>query len=286
MMHFPLIFLALMLAAIWRVGVPLLEQSTWSARWNLSLAAFVVPPLLLLMTAVAIVTMGAPKEHSWEGWCSYGLSAGFLASAILYWSQLVWQSRRMRQRLKALPERTLQAAGGELIVGRVMNTPVVFSAQTGLWNSQLVVSEGLIARLDEEQLAAVLAHELGHAHYRDTFWFFWLGGLKRLTCWLPRTEALWQELMLLREIRADSWAAQKADFLILAESLMSVVTAPLMETEAIYAGFSCAAPRSRLAQRVDALLLEDAAARDWMSWWQGLAILVALSPLVAVPFHY
>ena len=92
--------------------------------------------------------------------------------------------------------------------------------------------------------------------------------------------------MLLREVRADSWAAQKADSLVLAESLMSVVTAPLMETEALYAGFSCAAPRSRLAQRVDALLTEDAAVCEWVSWWQGLAILVAISPLVTIPFHY
>jgi Zn-dependent protease with chaperone function len=50
-----------------------------------------------------------------------------------------------------------------------------------------------------------LAHEQAHAHYRDTFWFFWLNVL---TSWLPHTEALWQEILFLREIRADEKAKE------------------------------------------------------------------------------
>ena len=146
----------------------------------------------------------------------------------------------------------MAAKRGSGTLGRVVETAAVFSAQVGLWRSELVVSQGLLEHLNAEHLEAVLAHESGHAHYRDTFWFFWLGGLRRLTGWLPQSETLWQELLLLREVRADEWAARRVDSLVLAESLMSVITAPLLSTEAICASFSCAAPRSRLAQRVDA----------------------------------
>ena len=149
----------------------------------------------------------------------------------------------------------------------------------------------MLDHLDSDHLAAVLAHEAGHGHYRDTFWFFWLGGLRRLTIWLPNTEALWQELLLLREIRADRWAARSVDTLVLAESLMSVITAPLMAPESVCASFSCAAPRSRLAQRIDALLEADTLTASGISMfkilpWQWAAIAFALTPLLTIPFHY
>ena len=172
-----------------------------------------------------------------------------------------------------------------------MDVSAVFSAQVGLWSSQLIVSRGLLAHLDSEHLAAVLAHEAGHQHYRDTFWFFWLGGLRRLTCWLPYSENLWQDLLLLREIRADRWAARSVDTLVLAESLMSVITAPLAP-ESVCAGFSCAAPRSRLAQRIDALLEIDSTAATSsvgsfkVMPWQWVAISFTLAPLLTIPFHY
>uniref|UniRef100_A0ACD5H1Y5 M48 family metalloprotease n=1 Tax=Desertifilum tharense IPPAS B-1220 TaxID=1781255 RepID=A0ACD5H1Y5_9CYAN len=38
------------------------------------------------------------------------------------------------------------------------------------------MAQGLLDRLTPEQLNAVLTHERAHSHYRDTFWFFWLGG--------------------------------------------------------------------------------------------------------------
>ena len=55
------------------------------------------------------------------------------------------------------------------------------------------------------------------------FGFFWWGWLRRLTEWLPHSKELWQELLLLRELRADQWAAQQVDPLVLAESLLLMV---------------------------------------------------------------
>ena len=291
-MHLHLIGLVVAIAwAIRAIGgaiAPGLEQSgRWQLRWYRALVLFALPPLLILMTAVAILAMGPKSAHHWDGWLSYGLSLGFLAVAAVAWGQLYWVASSARREARRHPRRVLQAGFGA-VTGRVMDISAVFSAQIGLWSSELVISQGLLDHLDAEHLAAVLAHESGHARYRDTFFFFLLGGLRRLTGWLPYTETLWQELMLLREIRADSWAVGSVDALVLAESLMSVITAPLVDAEAICAGFSCAAPRSRLAQRIDALLDVDEVAEPTApgARWQWSVMALALSPLLAIPFHH
>ncbi len=280
---------------------------SWTVRWNSALSAFVVPPLLLLTTAVAIVSMGARSCHVWEGWLSYQIAWLFLIVAAGVWASLMWKVFKMRRELRRHPQRFISSGSGTGIgdtIGQVLPGTSIFSAQIGLWSSELVVSEGLLARLDEEHLAAVLAHESGHDHYRDTFWFFWLGGLRRLTFWLPYSEELWQELLLLREIRADRWAVQWVDALVLAESLMSVVSAPLMSEslmseESVCAGFSCAAPRSRLSERVDALLAHEDVSRASVmepsvshpfaanmpsKSWMELAL--AMTPLLTIPLHH
>ncbi|MFK8184647.1 MAG: M56 family metallopeptidase [Phormidesmis sp.] len=268
------------------------HRSRWQIRWHSALIAFVVPPMLLIATAVAIVSMGTSTGyHPVEGQLSYGLSVLFMGSSIFAWLRLGWAAVKAQREVSRIPYQAINAKDASeaqirLAEGRVIAVPTVFSAQVGLWSSELVVSQGLIDYLDDAHLAAVLAHESGHAHYRDTFWFFWLGGLRRVTAWLPYSEVLWQELLLLREIRADRWAARSVDPLVLAESLMSVITAPLMSAEAVCPGFSCAAPRSRLAQRIDALLDVSVTERFHLKAWQWGIILLALSPLLTIPFHY
>ncbi|MEO1445104.1 MAG: M56 family metallopeptidase [Cyanobacteria bacterium J06635_11] len=279
---------------------------SWTVRWNSALSAFVVPPLLLFTTAVAIVSMGARSCHVWEGWLSYQIAWLFLIGAAGVWASLMCKVLTMRRELRRHPQRVISSGSVTGMSGAVMEAPIgkvlpgtgIFSAQIGLWSSDLVVSEGLLARLDPEHLAAVLAHESGHDHYRDTFWFFWLGGLRRLTSWLPNSEALWQELLLLREIRADRWAVQWVDPLVLAESLVSVVSEPLMPVESVCAGFSCAAPCSRLSERVDALLAHEDVSRASAELsvslpfaanmpsksWMELAL--AMTPLLTIPLHH
>ncbi|NJK53722.1 MAG: M56 family metallopeptidase [Leptolyngbyaceae cyanobacterium SU_3_3] len=142
----------------------------------------------------------------------------------------------------------------------------------------------IIETLDAEHLESVLVHEQGHTYYHDTFWFFWLGGLRRLTCWLPQTEALWQELLILRELRADRWAAQTVDPLLLAEALLWVVSAPQIQPEGLCASFSSAVVKNRLNERIDALLKpsEEGSSEGTRSW---LWLLWVSLPLLAVPFH-
>ncbi|MBD0267082.1 MAG: M56 family metallopeptidase [Cyanobacteria bacterium Co-bin8] len=166
---------------------------------------------------------------------------------------------------------------------RCLPTDLPFAAQVGFWHSQLLVSHGLLAHLTPQELEAILAHEQAHRHYRDTFWFFWLGWLRRLTDWLPHTDTLWQELLLLREIRADRQATAQVDPLLLAELLVKLVTFPLNQEIFGQVAFSQPLSASRLEQRIEALLSQPQpgpAPHITIPW-----ILVSLVPLGTVLLH-
>ena len=280
-MHLSMVLLALMFACTLRLGW-VGPVGSYSQRWRSALSLFLIPALLLVVTAIAIAIMGPQGRMFWhrEGWLSYGLVIGFVGVAVCLGLLLAWQGWRAVRQAQGYP---LLLISGYSV--RLLNTPVVFSAQVGFWRPELIVSQGMLDYLDELHLEAVLTHEQGHFYYRDTFWFFWLGWLRRLTFWLPQTEILWQELLLLREIRSDLWAAQHVDKLILAESLIQVVQTPMLTAEEFCAAFSCAAPCSRLKQRIDALLDEsDYGDTPLLMPWMKL--LITLLPLVALPFHH
>jgi beta-lactamase regulating signal transducer with metallopeptidase domain len=171
---------------------------------------------------------------------------------------------------------------------RILNVSFPYSAQIGFWRSQLVISQGLIELLDSEHLEAVLAHEKAHANYRDTFWFFWLGWLRQITAWLPNSESLWQELLFLRELRADQKAVTQVDALVLAESLMLVAqqahqTSPLTDLEVICATFY---QENRLLVRINGLIDPSTQNRLTEMGWTRLFWLLVFIPLILIPLHY
>jgi Zn-dependent protease with chaperone function len=257
------------------------SSGDWNTRWQLTLGTFLFSPLLLLVSAIAIIWMGplGRMVRWWEGWGSYGLATGFLSVAVILAVQLAIEAQRSLLQVRQLPQQEVQATSV-----RLLENPTPFMAQVGFWNPELVMSDGLLETLDEEHLAVALMHESAHHYYRDTFWFFWLGWLRRLTSWLPNTESLWQELMILREMRADRWAAQHVDRLLLAEALLSVVSASQVAAEPWLAALSDAGVSNRFTERIDALLDETDSQANQNGWaWIGLAIV--LLPLFMVPFH-
>lgn len=285
-MHLSLILTALALA--WSVRILLTGTATigrpdqcWTGRWRQALGVFLFSPLLLAATVLAVLCMGT-QGQMWglsAGKIGYLLAVGFLIMTVgvVLWS--IWQGWRSLQAISTYPTLTLHNTPA-----RIFQTPALFAAQIGFWHSQLILSQGLVDRLAPTQLEAVITHELAHVYYRDTFWFFWLGCIRRVTGWLPQTESLWQELLLLRELRADRWAAQRVEPLVLAESLLEVVKAPLADLTLHCAAFGAIAPSHRLTERIEVLLTEPEPVppQAELSW---LWLLVTLLPLLTLAFH-
>jgi Zn-dependent protease with chaperone function len=281
-MHLIMLLGALSLAWVWRCRA-IEFTGTWTERWQRSLILFLLPPLLLLSSAIAVVWMGpyGPTMWSWDGWLSYGIFIGFVGLAVAIGVKLGIEGSHTLRRIRTYP---IAHINGKAI--RMADLPALYSVQVGFWHPELVMSQSLLDTLTPEHLQAVFAHEQAHYHYRDTFWFFGLGWLRRITAWLPQTEALWQELLVLRELRADWWAAQQIDALLLAEALLLVVQdAPLVARDFQFcAAFSSATPPNRLHQRIEALLtqtdsLDSCSLGSW-SW-----LLLVLLPFITIPLH-
>ena len=281
-MHLIMILTALGLAGLWRHKQPFYSQGSWNQRWHQALFLFLLPPLILTMTAVSVLYMGANDEPTfwhWQGRFSYLVVSSLLGLAAINLLKLAYQSWMTRQSIRTCPQFTLLGRRS-----RVVANPLPFSALVGFWQPELIVTEGLLSTLDNEHLEAVFLHEQGHYYYRDTFWFFWLGWVRAYTAWLPRTEALWQELLLLREIRADYWAAKQVDPLLLAESLLQVVSKVSVAPDNGCAAFSCAAARNCTSVRIDALLAPEPVEQS-TNFWSWSWLLLAFLPLAIVPFH-
>jgi len=279
-MHLVMILFALLLVWFlrWRWSYPV---GNWQERWQTALWSFLFGPLLLIMTAIALLCMGANGQMGGlqTGWFSYSLALSFLGYAVVLCLKLAIEGWRSVRQTRTYPQIELDGTV------RFLDANVLFSAQVGFWEPELVVSRGLLEMLDRDHLDAVIAHEQGHYYYRDTFWFFWLGWMRSLTSFLPNTESLWQELLLLRELRADRWAAQKVDSLVLAESLLWVGSRPPIQSENFCAAFSSVAPPNRLTERIEALLSQEPLPRCPNNMWSWKWLVLAFLPLVSLPFH-
>lgn len=284
-MHLGFILWAMGTAAVvrwaWRPGV-----GSWQVRWWRAVLALGYPLGLLLSTALAILGMG--HHGTMLGWAvsplgcrvsQLGLGLGLLV--LLYGLfQVGWTAWHWRQ-----------YAWVELPQGsraRLVETPVPWAAQVGFWRAALVVSRGWLDQLSPAEQTIILAHEQAHAHYRDPLWFWLLGLARRLTRWLPRTEALWRELLLLREIRADRCALTQADPLTVAELLVKMSRHSALDAaygQPLQASFSHPDELDRLEQRIDALL-QPLPEGDKLSLARlGLGLAPMLLPLLAMILH-
>ena len=278
-MHLLMILIAVAIAYSLRHS-PHISPGNWHLRWRKTLFLFLFPPLLIFMTVAAVVCMGTQGKMGGisTGSFSYLLSLIFLGIFNILAIKQLFQGWKSVKSARECPQ--INLAGKQI---RLLQTRALFAGQMGFWQPELVVSQGLLETLSPSHLESVLAHEQGHYQYRDTFWFFWLGWVRSCTSWLPNTETLWQELLMLRELRADSYAASQVDPLVLAESLLLVVSNQTVTSEVCCAALGSSGV-DRLEQRINALLSpkEPTSEMKLQSW---TLFLLAFLPFVTVIFH-
>lgn len=275
-----LMILSALTVAYWIRSQSTQIQENWHERWQKTLFLFLFPPLLILTTDIALLCMGPQGKMGGLQTGCFGyvvalITLAFIAISCIKLAVEGWQS--IKSTRNCIPT---YIAGQQV---RVLNTRALFAGQIGFWQPHLVLSEGLLQTLTPEQLETVFAHEQGHFHYRDTFWFFWLGWARFCTAWLPNTDALWQELLTLRELRADTYAASRVDPLLLAESLLLVASSPSVSSEVCCAALGSSSAE-RLEQRIEALLEEpQPIPQSNLQLWKSF--LLAFLPIITVIFH-
>jgi hypothetical protein len=98
----------------------------------------------------------------------------FLGYAVVLCLKLAIEGWRSVRQTRTYPQIELDGTV------RFLDANVLFSAQVGFWEPELVVSRGLLEMLDTEHLDAVIAHEQGHYYYRIPFGFSGSDGCDRL----------------------------------------------------------------------------------------------------------
>lgn len=148
--------------------------------------------------------------------------------------------------------------------------PAAFCA--GLLRPRLVVSTGLLERLDAEEQQAVVCHELVHARSREPLKCLLARLAARTFFWLPALGALLDRYMLVKELAADREAVTRTSRAALAGALSQVIAQP---TPAGAVGMSEFA-----AARIDRLFEPEARLPRLIRPWQLLVSGLAAGSLV------
>lgn len=141
----------------------------------------------------------------------------------------------------------------------------------GLLRPRVVVSTGLLERLEPEEQVAVVCHELAHARSRDPLKSLLARIAARTFFWLPALSALLDRYLLVKELAADREAMARTSRPALAGALSQVLAQPTPAGAVGMAEFAAA--------RVDRLFEPKARLPRLTRPWQVLASVLAAGSL-------
>jgi len=138
-------------------------------------------------------------------------------------------TRRVHRHTRTpLPARLASMAVAHDLAERVdlIDTPEPCSFTYGLVRPRVAVSTGLLERVDDDELAAVLAHERYHVTNWDPAKVFLTRTLPRAFPYLPVLDALHARYLTSRELAADRRAIDRCGPRPLTGALLKVVAGP------------------------------------------------------------
>ena len=149
------------------------------------------------------------------------LAAIVCLSLGIFWSG-VFTLRQTRQ--TRLLKQSLKARGQQISDARVwaVTDTQCFAFTLGSLQPEVFLSSGLLAALDADEQAAVIAHETAHVHAYDTTRLFFWSCLSRLLFFLPVIHRFIQRVRLQQELDADIQAAAATSPKILGRALLKV----------------------------------------------------------------
>ncbi len=215
----------------------------WDSRRALQVAGLLLPAALFgLLIAVAtefvceVCFRITPPTDLLLSLSFAGVGvAGLVGAVILNSLRLVMLTRHLRGRTWSAPA-WLQAQVAEQANELGLRQPpqVLVAADArpwalaaGFFPPYLIVSSGLVGLLDNEELDAVLCHELMHLRRGDLWWTALAGVLHDLTWFLPTTRRLYRLLRAELELACDDYLVGERRRLALASALARVRLAGL-----------------------------------------------------------
>lgn len=206
----------------WPYRVPRAAIFLWQA---MALAAVLAVLGAGLSTALWLVRPDG--ELQW-----WRVTAHFLVLALTTFvvARLCWsgwtgarETRERRRRHRELVD-VLAAEDGAAPGMRILaeKTPIAYCVPA-LRNSRVVVSSGALDELDDEEFAAVLAHERAHVRNRHDLVLEAFTALRRAFPMVPRGDAPLRQSQVMIEMLADDRARRECGTLPLARALVKLV---------------------------------------------------------------
>jgi Zn-dependent protease with chaperone function len=219
--------------------------------------------------AVAALAVGTADWTSWAA-----LPALVLSGLVL--GRLLWSGHNVGTRLRVArrEHRVLVDALGEPLDAelRVLAHPTPTAYCLPGLRRRVVLTQGTLDALPEDELAAVLAHERAHLRERHDLVLEFFTVLHESAPSGLRVAAALQEVRLLIEVLADRAARQSVGPVPLARALVALAGASHPDT-ALAAAAEPSATRARMA-----LLAEDPA-----PWWLGATVYAFAAAVLAAP---
>jgi Zn-dependent protease with chaperone function len=135
-------------------------------------------------------------------------------------SQLSCSSRRQLQWSRDGSNRPQRCSARSSVRAWVIDDPAPVSCTVGFLHPQVVVSTGLFAHLDDEEVDAVLAHEEGHVIGRDNVLTLVAQTVAMTFVLVPGVRMAFARLRRAQELAADEYARERTgDPLVVASSL-------------------------------------------------------------------
>jgi beta-lactamase regulating signal transducer with metallopeptidase domain len=163
----------------------------------------------------------------------------------------------------------------------VGGSEVVFAA-VGLLRPRIVVSTGAPARLDDDELAAGLAHEEGHVRRRHHHVLLYAEACRALSAWLPGTRRAVAELRFHLERDADDWALRSHDPLALASAICKAAS-PAEGTSPLAASLSGSAVLRRVDLLMEATNAGTRTRRGGLNVAAALMTCLVIASVIALP---
>ncbi len=161
---------------------------------------------------------------------------------------------------------------------RVLDHPAALAYCLPGLRPRVVLSAGTLHLLDDQQVAAVLAHEHAHTRARHDLVVLPFRALYSALPWVPWVARAHQAVSMLVEMLADDRACRRHQRRVLATALVQVATSP---TSVVPAG-ALSAAQAPLVARVRRLVDPPAPVPPWLPLVAYLTALVLIA-LLAVP---
>ncbi|WP_144512083.1 M56 family metallopeptidase [Bacillus sp. FJAT-22090] len=139
-----------------------------------------------------------------------------LAFSIWHISTQLIQTSRMKKRLEQYKENTLTKNMNQAYCNKeedliIISHPTPIAITMGFICPKIIISTGLISLLTDEELTAVIAHEMYHQEKRDPLKVFLLSLCASTMGYIPILKWLNKQYRIMQEVLADDFAIKKQE---------------------------------------------------------------------------